>query len=67
MSKQLPNATGMLILRLWVEGNTLTGLRARITQTLDGTGGERSVATAATAEDIYAVVRRWVETFVNDN
>ena len=59
--------TGILIVRLWIEGNALEGFRARITQTLDAKGREQAMATAANPEDIYAVVRTWVETFVNPN
>ena len=55
--------TGILILRLWIEADAREGLRARITQTLDS-GDEQAMATAAEPEDIYAVVRTWVEAFV---
>lgn len=55
--------TGVLIVRLWMEANHQHGLRARITQTLNSTAGEESVALAATADDICAVVKRWVEDF----
>lgn len=57
--------TGILIVRLWIEGNAREGFRARITQTLDSTRRERTMATAADPEDIYAVVRTWVEAFVD--
>lgn len=56
--------TGILILRLWIEADAREGLRARITQTLDS-GDEQAMATAAEPEDIYAVVRTWVEAFVD--
>ena len=59
--------TGILIVRLWIEGNASEGFRARITQTLDATGPEQAMATAANPEDIYAVVQTWVEAFVNPN
>jgi hypothetical protein len=55
--------TGMLIVRLWIEGSPQTGLRARITRTLDTSGPEHAVAIAATADDVYAIVRTWVEEF----
>ena len=57
--------TGILILRLWIETDAHEGFRARITQTLDSTDDERSIATAAHPEDLYAAVRTWVETFVD--
>jgi hypothetical protein len=59
--------TGLLIVRLWIEGSAREGFRARITQTLDSAGTEQAMATAATPEDTYAVVRTWVEAFVNRN
>jgi hypothetical protein len=59
--------TGILILRLWIEANVREGFRARITQTLDSAGTEQAMATAANPEDIYAVVRTWVEKFINPN
>jgi antitoxin component HigA of HigAB toxin-antitoxin module len=59
--------TGILIVRLWLEGNARDGFRARITQTLDSAGPEQAMATAANPEDVYAVVKTWVETFVNPN
>lgn len=58
--------TGILIVRLWNE-TAREGLRARITQTLDSAGAEQAMATAATPEDIYAIVRAWVEAFVAPN
>jgi len=41
------------------------GLRVRITQTLDTETAEESVAVVATADDICAVVKRWVEDFAD--
>lgn len=53
----------MLIVRLWIEANHDQGLRARITQTLDTEAGEQSIAVAASADGICAVVKKWVEDF----
>jgi antitoxin component HigA of HigAB toxin-antitoxin module len=64
MLAQPSDRTGILILRLWIEEDAHEGLRARITQTLDS-GDEQAMATAADPEDIYAVVRTWVEAFVD--
>ena len=64
MASHDSDRTGILIVRLWIEGNLRDGFRARITRTLDSTGPEQEMVTAATPEDIYAVVRTWVETFV---
>ena len=59
--------TGLLIVRLWIEGNARDGFRARITQTLDAGGQERSVAMAGTPQDVCTVVQNWVDEFVNSN
>lgn len=59
--------TGLLIVRLWIEGNATDGFRARITQTLDSAGTERAVAMAGTPEDVSAVVQNWVDEFVSSN
>jgi hypothetical protein len=64
MRTQSSDRTGMLILRLWIEENHETGLRARITQTLD-TAVERPLAVAASADDICAVVKQWVQDFAD--
>lgn len=65
MSSPSADRTGILIVRLWIEANAREGFRARITQTLDSTGDEQTMATAADPEDLYAVVRTWVEAFVD--
>lgn len=67
MGIQYSDRTGILIVRLWIEGDAREGLRARITQTLDSTSREQAMATAADPEDVYAVVRTWVETFVRQS
>lgn len=67
MKTQSSDRTGILIVRLWIEGNALEGFRARITQTLDSTGPDQAMSTTANPEDIYAVVRTWVEAFANPN
>lgn len=59
--------TGILIVRLWIEGSAAGGFRARITQTHDSSGLEQASATAGNPEDLYAVVRSWVEAFLQPN
>ncbi len=59
--------TGILIVRLWTEGAAPDGFRARITQMLDSANGEKAMSAAGNPEDVYAVVRTWVEAFVNPN
>jgi hypothetical protein len=67
MTTRSLDRTGFLIVRLWIEGNPRDGLRARIMQTLDSTGNEQAMSTAASPEEIYAAVKTWVETIVDQN
>ena len=67
MKRPSTDRTGILVVRLWIETNAGDGFRARITRTLDAAGPEQAAATAATPEDIYAVVRTWVEAFVTSD
>jgi hypothetical protein len=67
MKASSSDRTGILIVHLWIEANAREGFRARITQTLDSGVGDQVKATAGTPEEIYAVVRRWVEEFTNPN
>ncbi len=64
MKTPTSDRTGILIVRLWIEGNAREGFRARVTRTLDSTGHEEEATTAADPEDVYAVVRSWVEAFI---
>jgi hypothetical protein len=59
--------TGLLIVRLWIEGNAFDGFRARITQKLDSAVSEHTVAMAGNSEDVCAAVQRWIDAFVNAN
>ena len=59
--------TGLLIVRLWIEGNPVDGFRARITQKLDSTTVEHAVAVADNAQDVSIVVQKWMVDFVNSN
>ena len=65
MNEPTPDRSGVLILRLWVEASHVTGLRARITQMLDTSRTEQSVGVAASADDICAIVKQWVEAFAD--
>jgi hypothetical protein len=58
-----PRRTGLLIVRLWAEGDLETDVRARITTTRGTSGSEEAVAVAATADEICTVVRAWVDGF----
>ena len=52
--------SGVLVVRAWIEGRP-PQLKARITHTVDLTGGEPSSATAASAAQIHAEVDRWLD------
>lgn len=66
MSPTDPNRTGLLMVRLWIE-TAEEGFRARITQTLDSSRADQPTSTASSPEEVYAVVRKWVQEFVNPN
>jgi hypothetical protein len=58
--------TGLLFLRVWIEpGGGTKPLRARLTGTVDGSGREVHIATAATVDDAIESVRSWLEEFVD--
>jgi hypothetical protein len=52
--------TGVLVVRAWVEGDP-PQLKARITHTLDVTRPQSESATASSADQICAEVRRWLD------
>jgi hypothetical protein len=66
MSITDPNRTGLLIVRLWIE-TAEEGFRARITQTLDSSKTNQAMSMASSPDEVYAVVQRWVQGFVNPN
>jgi hypothetical protein len=59
--------TGVLIVRVWIEGNAATGLRARITRLTDISRQEQMVSTASSIDEIEAVVRSWLKTFTGSS
>lgn len=59
-----PARTGVLVLRVWMEGPGREAVRARITHTDDVTAPENERAlSAAGVEEVLAVVRAWLESF----
>lgn len=58
------DATAVLVIRAWREGESADELRARITSTLDTTSGEEIVGAAADVEDVCAAVRAWLYAFL---
>ncbi|WHM41023.1 hypothetical protein [Streptomyces sp. BPTC-684] len=55
--------SGVLVLRVWVEGGRSDGFRARIIQTVDGQ--QASPAAAATVCDVLTAVRTWLDEFLD--
>lgn len=59
-----PSAT--LVLRVWTEGGT-EGFRSRLTTvdtSVDGAGGELTVAVTASPADTVEAVRAWLDDFL---
>ena len=64
MASSGPDPVGVLVVRVWNDGDPEISLRARITRTLDITSGEQDVSTTANVDEIPSTVRRWLEEFV---
>jgi hypothetical protein len=58
--------TGVLIVRLWIEGEP-TGLRARITRLVDISREEQVVSVASSVDEIMTTVRAWLESFTSSS
>jgi hypothetical protein len=56
-----PTAPRILIVRIWFEGDPPAELRARLMEVAGGESRDEVIATVATAEDLYASIRVWVE------
>jgi hypothetical protein len=54
----IPGNAGVIVISAWREGG---GLRARITETLDVTAAETSVATAGSIEEVLITVQASLE------
>jgi hypothetical protein len=55
---------GLLIVRVWIEGDRESGMRARITRTLDLSTRDEVVTTTTSVEEIVATVHAWLDSFV---
>jgi hypothetical protein len=60
-------ATGVLVIRAWVEPGHHYGLRARITYSIGETAAGQTVTSAATVEDACGVVRAWLEEVIRQS
>ena len=57
-----PHRTGVMVVRVWIEAES-GGLRARLTGTHDIAHGTETTVTAATVDDVIAIVRDWIDAF----
>lgn len=66
MAEVGPQRVGLLVIRAWREEEGPTGLRVRITHTADVTDDQDAVAVVSAPEDVYAIVRVWLEGFLGE-
>jgi hypothetical protein len=59
----VPERTGVLVIRIWAEGDQAPTLRARITKTLDLTQPDEVSTVASSADEIESVVHVWLSEF----
>ena len=51
-----------MVVRIWIEGSG-SGLRARLTHSLDLESREERSQAAASAEEIVRIVQEWIDAF----
>ncbi len=56
--------TGAIVVRIWLERPEVSGLRARITQTVDVSNPELFVTAAASPDEVCERVRAWINLFL---
>jgi hypothetical protein len=61
--KQPVERVGVLVIRIWMEHDSGSSLRARITRTLDISARDDVVTAATTDDEICAEVRAWLRAF----
>jgi hypothetical protein len=54
---------GVLVVRIWTEPGSVSGLRARITWTVDVAASEEVVRTAASVAEIDTQFHAWLDAF----
>jgi hypothetical protein len=63
MTVRRTEATGVLVIRVWMEHTRGPQMRARITHTLDVSGGETSVTIATSPTEIHRTITGWLDAF----
>lgn len=58
---------GVMIVRVWIEGGSGNGLRARLTESTDLASREQETYAAASVDEVVELVRAWVERFLDDS
>jgi hypothetical protein len=61
----VPERTGVLVIRVWLEQEAPGRLRARLIQTADPGGTPATLATAAGVAGIRDAVEAWLEQFLD--
>ena len=61
-----PERTGILVIRVWTEGDAPGRLRARLTQTGDLADAATSLATASDVRGVCDAVEAWLRGFLDD-
>jgi hypothetical protein len=56
--------TGLLVVRIWTDPAAATGIRARITRTLDVERPEAATTSVCPVDDVEAVMRSWLYAFL---
>ena len=59
-----PQGTGVLVVRIWVEGDPPGRMRARVTQVFDIAQSHEVVQFHDTAEEVLDAVRAWLDAFL---
>ena len=58
--------TAGLVIRAWLKDDSATGLRARITSTLDLSSDGEIVTVACTGAEVSAAVDSWLQAFLGN-
>jgi hypothetical protein len=54
---------GAMIVRIWIEPDHESGLRARLTESSDLASPEQTIHSASSVDEIVELVRTWAERF----
>jgi hypothetical protein len=63
MTLRRVEATGVLVIRVWMEDMRGTRMRARITHTLDVRGRDTTVTIATDPGEIHRTISAWLKAF----